>query len=443
MSGRGSWAGAGTQLPLGSTYQPAQESREHSMSPSYSSRPPTEEVVLPMTMTEQLGTLQYFDAEGNATGTTISAEISAQIHKNFFFGEKHFTCYRRNYMACICSYELTPYFPGVQIHFTPMGSSEALPILGFAMTISACVSKHPHQEVVILQHTPKRDKGPIAQPCKQLLGPRNRRTVGTPPHMGGNLHEASQAARPVLSDMYGTSGVPSQNSGIHITSLPTEHNFDRIQFKTATANNGERRAGQQCYQLVVELWGDLGPSNPDRRWAKLAIQRSCEVVVRGRSPGHYQKERRKSSGSGGGGGPSPHGNYGGGGNAGVSDYGAGGMMPTVNGYAAPGSYDHRGGGGGLYTTGGLGRRDMASYSMEPKTTYGDNRFFPSSYTNPSPYADAGFYGQQAGQANNSVLPRPERMGLDRCNASNAGSPTGLLPPLPVPSMMAGSFMPSS
>ncbi|KAJ4161606.1 uncharacterized protein LMH87_007636 [Akanthomyces muscarius] len=174
---------------------------------SYTSRSYSEEVVLPMGVTEQQGTLQYHDAYGNPTGTTISADISAQIYKNFFFGREHYTCYR------------------------------------------------------------------------------------TPPYMCGNFHEAAQVARPIL---------------------PTEHNFDRIQFKTATANNGQRNARntrQQCYQMVVELWGDLGPGNPNRRWAKLAIQRSCEVVVRGRSPMYYQEKRRENSGSGGGSGPSLHGNY--------------------------------------------------------------------------------------------------------------------------------------
>lgn len=401
--------------------------------------------------TEQLGTLQYIEQSGHM-GPTVEASISATIHKNFFIGEKFYTCYRRNYMACNCSFSLSPYLPGVQMHFTPMGSSQPLALAGFAMCISAVVSAHQHQEVTILQHTPKRDKGPINEPSKQSLGPKKAHNGSTPPHLGGYHESGVSSSRPMYSDIYGMNGCQT---------LPTEHNFDRIQFKTATANNGERRAGQQCYRLVVELWGDLGSTleNADR-WVKVAIQKSTEIVVRGRSPGHYQKERRKSQGSGGGSGPSPHGNYGG--SPAMDNYGSGGMLGgqhhQPNGYGAPGPYDHRGGmyGSGLRPT-DLGRREMAAYSLDSKAFDTGGRLLPSSYTNPSPYgADAGFYQQQHAQATGvspqdllgkprgdpdmGLLPRPEppqRMGQLDGRCSNGGS--GILP---LPSLATGGFVSS-
>lgn len=62
-----------------------------------------------------------------------------------------------------------------------------------------------------------------------------------------------------------------------------EHVFERIQFKSATANNGRRRAVQQFFHLVLELWCDV--IGRDR--LKIAERVSEPVVVRGRSPGHY------------------------------------------------------------------------------------------------------------------------------------------------------------
>ncbi|KAJ6789738.1 hypothetical protein PWT90_10843 [Aphanocladium album] len=444
---RASWAGGNAQ-PLPSTYQSVPDSREHSGSPTYSSRA-TDDIVLPMEETEQLGSLQYLDNGGGVAGTPIEASISATIHKNFFMGEKYFTCYRRNYMACNCSFSLSPYYPGVQMHFTPIGGSGSMPIAGFAMCISAVVSAHQHQEVTILQHTPKRDKGPINEPTKQSLGPKKAQNGGTPPHIGG-YHEGGQSSRPMYSDIYGMNGCQT---------LPTEHNFDRIQFKTATANNGERRAGQQCYRLVVELWGDMGvgPPNSPERWVKIAIQKSTEIVVRGRSPGHYQKERRKSQG-GSGGGPSPHGNYGG--NAGMGDYGTGGMLSgQPNGYGAPGPYDHRGGlyGGGSLRPADLGRRDVAAYSLESRA-FDTGRMLPSSFTNPSAYGDPGFYhqntqaagvspldllGKPRGDPDMGLLPRPseppQRMGQLDGRCSNSGSSSVL----PLPSLVTGGYVSSS
>jgi meiosis-specific transcription factor NDT80 len=88
-----------------------------------------------------------------------------------------------------------------------------------------------------------------------------------------------------------------------------EATFERIQFKNATANNGKRRAAQQYYHLLVELFTDVGGQSPDR-WVKIASRMSAPMVVRGRSPGHYQNERRGSNastgpGSGGAGGGGP------------------------------------------------------------------------------------------------------------------------------------------
>jgi meiosis-specific transcription factor NDT80 len=81
----------------------------------------------------------------------------------------------------------------------------------------------------------------------------------------------------------------------------TDHTFERIQFKQATANNGKRRAAQQYYHLVVELYVDVGTQNPGEQFVKIAERKSAKMIVRGRSPGHYQTERRGSTSSGPGG----------------------------------------------------------------------------------------------------------------------------------------------
>jgi len=62
-------------------------------------------------------------------------------------------------------------------------------------------------------------------------------------------------------------------------------------------NNGKRRAAQQYYHLLVEWFADLGPHHPAERWVKVASRISAPMVVRGRSPGHYQSERRGSNAS--------------------------------------------------------------------------------------------------------------------------------------------------
>jgi meiosis-specific transcription factor NDT80 len=74
--------------------------------------------------------------------------------------------------------------------------------------------------------------------------------------------------------------------------------FERIQFQKATANNGKRRAQQQYYNLVVELYAEIASSVPgEMQWIQIARRQSHPMVVRGRSPGHYKDGRRGSTAS--------------------------------------------------------------------------------------------------------------------------------------------------
>jgi meiosis-specific transcription factor NDT80 len=70
-----------------------------------------------------------------------------------------------------------------------------------------------------------------------------------------------------------------------------------VQFKQATANNGKRRASQQYFHLIVELFADVRKENSDTpTWVKVAHRVSEKIVVRGRSPSHYQNEGQHQNG---------------------------------------------------------------------------------------------------------------------------------------------------
>lgn len=291
--------------------------------------PKSQQNIPPLNSMTSLGVLSFNDP----SGTIIKAEISGIIDKGFFLAEDHWTCYRRNYFSCVCSFSLNPSpsaFPNAQMQFMQSGSQQALPVYGFAMSISAVVADSDNQPIELVQHTPKRDKGPVAKPEKVRLAPK----APQPSH------------HPLSNSMYGqtdpTVGMPRDNYqpyGVQQTSVPTEHTFERIQFKQATANNGKRRAAQQYYHLLVELWADVGQQNGGDQFVKIAYRKSAKMIVRGRSPGHYQTERRgsTSSGPGGSGGGSISGGYAQG-MIGSGDYGPGSSM-MAPGY--PNTYDPR------------------------------------------------------------------------------------------------------
>lgn len=239
-------------------------------------------------------------------GQQIRPEIIGKIDKGFFLAENDWTCYRRNYFQISCSYTLHPSVPtGTAMNIIQGG--QTMQIHALAMSISAVVDGEHGKPIELVQHTPKRDKGPQMKPDRVILLPR---PVNTTLYNGINADGSlSSGGRPLFDPNYAqVSNRP-----------PTECTFERIQFKQATANNGKRRARQQYYHLIVELFADLGPQLGDGRWTKIARRVSAQMVVRGRSPGHYQPDRRGSNASAGPGGANDQGN-------GINGYGSNGSI---------------------------------------------------------------------------------------------------------------------
>nr|CEG03703.1 unnamed protein product [Fusarium acuminatum CS5907] len=308
-------------------------------SSGYGSRPAVNNIP-PLQPVQMLGSLQYNDG----AGTPCKVDIQGVIDKGFFLSENEWTCYRRNYFSCICSFSLSPHIPSVSIQFTASGSTQPSQVYGFAMSISAVVSDNEQHNIELVQHTPKRDKGPIMKPERIRLN--NKPPQASHHHHMGMFTDSVVPSRPVYPDNF--NGQPGGQQ------LPTEHTFERIQFKQATQNNGKRRAAQQYYQLVVELWADVGPQTGGDQFVRIATRKSAKMIVRGRSPGHYQNDRRGSQSSGPGG---SSGNVGGYPVGGMADFNT--SMMGGPGYA-PGGFDAR---GSLY---GVRHHDIPSESMIPQ-----------------------------------------------------------------------------
>ena len=230
-----------------------------------------------------------------ARNQQLTPKIEAKIQKGFFKVDHKWTCYRRNYFTVSCSFSLKPatYEPQFYLQRHPNQQHEA--IIAFAMQISAKTAVVNNQESEarnLVQHTPKRDKATESVPSKVMLQPAQPSILTTPAPYHGS------------SSMYGaTPNLPSNmmvdyNSQPYSSTQhqgpPQSHTFERIQFQKATANNGKRRAQQQYFHVVVELFADVG-RHGDRQWVMVASAQSHPMVVRGRSPGHYKDNRRDST----------------------------------------------------------------------------------------------------------------------------------------------------
>ena len=214
-------------------------------------------------------------------GQIIRPEIFGRIDKGFFIADNDWTCYRRNYFSLNCSYTLHPALPNGNLHLLHHDGSSPQ-VVGFALAIAAVVDGSDGKPTDLIQHTPKRDKGPQNTPARIPVAPRPPPTVGM---YGGD------------NGLGGPRGLYDTGFGQNPNAPQTEASFERIQFKNATANNGKRRAAQQYYHLLIELYADIGAQHGGERWVKIASRISVPMVVRGRSPGHYHSERRGSNAS--------------------------------------------------------------------------------------------------------------------------------------------------
>jgi meiosis-specific transcription factor NDT80 len=252
----------------------------------------------------------------NSNRDKVKPDIQARIHKGFFKVDDKWTCYRRNYFSVQCSFSLLPPQVNSQLYVHRSTSSGLEPIQSFVVTISAVVNGNgvDGDTRALIQHTPKRSKETEEAPKKIRINPippnhglNQNGTSGSMPYSFGGLPQLN-GTKQDYDTTYGSGNQGSQNS--------TSHTFERIQFQRATANNGKRRAQQQYYHVVVELYAEVARSSDTSAFGtllKIATKLSAPMVVRGRSPGHYKDGRRDSSTSGmGGDGPSGPGDGGGG-----------------------------------------------------------------------------------------------------------------------------------
>ena len=259
-----------------------------------------------------LGETQFIHQLTTADGHLVRPEIHARVDKGFFLSDRDWTCYRRNYFSVICSYSLQPTTYSPPLYLRRSSGSSLEHILSFAMCISAVVDAPGGKVVDLVQHTPKRDKGPQHRPNRIKLSPQPA---------GGMAFTASSSSPVLPQQAHSPQAVLDREYSFPQQTQQQQHiaMFDRIQFKSATANNGKRRAAQQYYHLIVELYADVGgssssapsvsghapnPQGSDGGWVKIAYRISAPMVVRGRSPGHYADERRTNASSPGAGGGS-------------------------------------------------------------------------------------------------------------------------------------------
>lgn len=264
--------------------------------------------------------------------------------------EEHWTCYRRNYMSVSCSYSLATPIAGKPIFIEGVvGPNSLSQVQSFALKLTANMDTQTGKEAELFQYNPKRDaKSPVKF---HKVYPRSR---------GNTTNSLPASECPLLPRQH----EEEDDCRSLAPSSPRRHEavFERIQFGNATQNNGKRRQHQQFYYLVMGLYADIrSPGSPEANWVKVAHTLSDRLIVRGRSPGHYNGTSASSSKKQGG-------SAGGGGSGGRTSRG---MQP---------SYRPASSSGGSYSS-GAGEPSNGSYSYNGNSYSG---FFPFGNMPPPP-----------------------------------------------------------
>lgn len=190
---------------------------------------------------------------------TYSVRMLPRVDKGFFLADNDWTCYRRNYFQLTASFTCTD-SAGIKVELPCLVDVEGRglrTVTEFQLVISAKTANGA-RDVELVQHTAKRDKGPQSMPTPR---------------------------RCEAQDLTHNYAMRMDADGNHAVT------FERIQFKSATANNGKRRAAQQYHCVVVELLAKCD----DGYMARVATTDSAPLVVRGRAPGHYHAMASKEA----------------------------------------------------------------------------------------------------------------------------------------------------
>jgi hypothetical protein len=171
----------------------------------------------------------------------INATLIAKMDRGFFIAQGDWTCYRRNYFQISVAFKFSDNMPSLS-NVTLDGQE----VVGFRTFLRAHAENNG-KDIELIQHNPKRVKDLALPPPTFNLMP------------GGNPFQFDKA-------------------GGQLTAT-----YERIQFKSATPNNGKRRAAQQYFNLSVELHAVLA----NQHTVLVSTCESHNLVVRGRSPSHY------------------------------------------------------------------------------------------------------------------------------------------------------------
>ncbi|KAJ3104530.1 hypothetical protein HDU96_008911 [Phlyctochytrium bullatum] len=248
---------------------------------------------------------------------SYTIRVNAKSDSGMFFESPHthWLCYRRNYFAISCSYELLDAFTSQPIPLQPGGtvppalavtvdpetnSTVVYNVTGYRLLLSGVMSESG-REVRLLQHTPKRDKGPKEPPRSytclpggDLSAPRYGGSIRTDDAGAGADTATATAQGGVFTQVPAASSAEDPFQAVHD---PTRNVvvWERLQFKVSTTPAVPNKKEGSFNLLKIDVLGEVkvvgndGVETVRLMPTPVATLRSAPIAVRGKPASFYEK----------------------------------------------------------------------------------------------------------------------------------------------------------
>ncbi|OAD79210.1 p53-like transcription factor, partial [Phycomyces blakesleeanus NRRL 1555(-)] len=105
--------------------------------------------------------------------TLLNIRIQSKMDRGFFLADNDWTCYRRNYFQVSSAFTIhgvAHYYADHETQCLVQADGAFYPVRRFLLNVSARVS-NSDKKIELVQHTPKRDKGPQTTPLPKPIIP--------------------------------------------------------------------------------------------------------------------------------------------------------------------------------------------------------------------------------------------------------------------------------
>lgn len=221
--------------------------------------------------------------------------LNARIDRGFDLTNNEWVGYKRNYFSVVASFSFEDYGTNKSIlqtnGFFIVSDEKEYQVKQFSIRLVS-KSVQDNTEISLMQHTAKRDRGPIAEPPIVPVI-----TGSIPSHIvvkeGSNIRKVSKIRQFDSLFFQDYSTLPILQAGSILNNYDKNKDYvkvvkyERIQFSSAINCKKQSITEKKRFILQIQLLAALSGENT---YAIIAISNTPSLIIRGRSPSSYNSQ---------------------------------------------------------------------------------------------------------------------------------------------------------